>query len=588
MAQDSLKVFQLDNDIVITANRIPTAFSDVARTVTVIRQNEIRQIAAQSVPELLESIAGVNTKQRGTHGMQADISIRGAGFEQTLILIDGLKLTDPQTGHHNSNLPVHISDIARIEVLKGPGSRLYGPNAFGGVINIITKKSDKIKAIIGGSYGENNLYGSNINLFSPLGESTHRLTISKSGSDGYRPNTDFQNLVFSQNSVVKIDGNALELSSGYNQKDFGANSFYTTSFPEQYEETRLLFIQSSFHYKKKNFSIKPQAYYRHHKDDFVLKRSNPAFYHNIHKTNVYGLEISGHYNSSFGITLFGGEWVEEEIESNNLNNHSRHRNGLFVQQQLSFKPFVISAGASAFYYSNEGWRAWPGIDLLYRASENTKFYVSVAQGFRVPTYTELYYKGGGLSGNSKLKAEESLNYELGFSWANSNSIFELALFRRENDNLIDYVQNDTDNIFYARNFTSTQTNGIETKIKISNILPLVKSIFMNYNYLDSDLDLSGKTTKYALTHFKHQFIAGTDYLLFWDGLVQSWKFRYEDSLVPAKQTIVDTRISWQEKGFHIYFDINNIFDEKYEDIPGVPMPGRWFKAGFEINILGEE
>jgi len=303
---------------------------------------------------------------------------------------------------------------------------------------------------------------------------------------------------------------------------------------------------------------------------------------------VYGVELSGHLNTSYGITLFGGEWAQEEIESNNLNNHSRNRSGIFLQQQISFNPFVFSLGASAFYFSNEGWQAWPGLDVLYRFNENIKLFASVAQGFRVPTYTELYYNGGGLSGNSKLEAEESLNYEVGFNWIEPDFNFDFALFSRENDNLIDYVQDETDQVFYARNFTSIQSGGLEAGVKIKQLLPFLTSVFANYNYLESDLNLSGKKTKYALTHFKHQFITGANYdLKFLTGLNQSWKLRYEDRLLPSKQTIVDTRFLWQQEGLKFYLDVNNVFDEKYEDIPGVPMPGRWFKIGFEYKVLGE-
>ena len=305
VGQDSLSVYSLDDDIVITATRIPTVFNDVARSIKTINQQDIKNSTAQSVPELLEAITSIDVQQRGTQGVQADVSIRGAGFEQTLILVNGVKLIDPQTGHHNMNLPLHISDIERIEILKGPGSRLYGPNAFGGVINIITKRVEKAKAAFGGMFGEHNVYDSHVNLIYPYHDSGHRLTIAKSGSDGYRPNTDYNGFVFAHSSYLKFDDDEIEISSGYNEKKFGANSFYTTRFPEQYEETRLQYLQGGYHAKYKNFSIKPQIYYRAHRDKFRLIRNNPAFYQNIHKTYSYGLDLQGHWNNKLGTTLFG-------------------------------------------------------------------------------------------------------------------------------------------------------------------------------------------------------------------------------------------------------------------------------------------
>lgn len=588
-AQDSVQVYRMDDDITVTATRIPTAFSDVSREVTVISGKEIELIPAQSVPELLENIVGVDVKQRGMQGVQADISIRGAGFEQTLILINGLKLIDPQTGHHNMNLPLHISDIERIEILRGPGSRLYGPNAFGGVINIITKKTNTARATMGASLGQHNLYDSYINLYYPFMDSFHRFTISKSGSDGYRFNTDFNNLLFSHNSIINIGKHQLEISTGHNEKKFGANSFYTTRFPEQYEETRLQFVQSAVHFNYDNFSIKPQAFYRVNRDKFRLVRSDPDFYQNIHKTYVYGMDLQGHFNSPAGITTFGGEWVEERIDSNNLGDHLRKRNGMFLQQQINFYPVNIAVGGSAYYYTGEGWNGWPGIDIGISLAEKTRIFLSAAKAFRVPTYTELYYRDAATRGNSDLEPEESINLEAGIDHKPGNWEMQFSYFYRENSNLIDYVLNASDQIFYARNFTQMITRGAEASISLMNPLPFLNKVSMQFTHLDSDLDLKGETTRYSLTHFENQFILMFGYPVpLLSGLSQNWQIRYEESLLPSKQTITDTRFLWQQESFNIYLDITNIFAEKYEQVPGVPMPGRWIKAGFEYRLLGND
>jgi vitamin B12 transporter len=588
LAQDSVRVYQLDKDIIVTANRVPTAFNDVARAVTVITNSEIQSIAAQSVPELLENVLGVDVKQRGTQGIQADISVRGAGFEQTLVLIDGTKISDPQTGHHNMDLPLHISDIERIEILKGPGSRLYGPNAFGGVINIITKKASESSATFGASLGENNLYDSYVNLYYPFTESSHKVSLAKGGSDGYRPNTDFQSFTFSHNSIFNFDKHKFSISTGYNQKDFGANSFYTTAFPDQYEKTRIFFLQSGISLKYDDFSIKPLVYYRKHNDDFLLRRNDPSFYHNKHKTDVFGIDIQGIWKNALGSTLFSTEWAEEAIDSNNLGNHKRNRSGLSVQQQLSYSGFLISAGLSAYKYSGEEWQSWPGLDIAFKPVDQLKIYGSIARGFRVPTYTELYYNGGGLSGNSKLKAEKSTNYEAGISWMPEIFHVSLAVFQRDNDNLIDYVQNPADSVFYARNFTKTQTKGIEADLEIKLPLPYIDKVYIKYSQLDLDVDIQDKITRYTLTNYKQQFFAGTRYQIPGiEGLSQSWKIRYEERLQNTEYTTIDSRISWQDKNLRIYLDVTNLLDKKYEDIPGVPMPGRWFKLGFEYNLMQE-
>ncbi len=586
-AQDSLTVYNLGQDIIVTANRVPTAFSDVARTITVIGSKEIEQTAAQSVPELLENISGVDVLQRGTQGVQADISIRGAGFNQRLILVDGIKMSDPQTGHHNMNLPVDLSDIERIEIVKGPGSRLYGPNAFGGIINILTKDKNDLAVTVGSSYGEHNLYNSYLNFSLPLGETRHNFTASKSGSDGYRYNTDFNQYTFSQKSIFSLGAVRLNLSSGINDKKFGANNFYVPQLnnPDQYEETRLTYIQAGAEYKKGNFAFSPQAYLRKHEDTYFWKKniSMPA----QHKTYVSGIEANGSYNSFLGITSFGAEFVKEEIESNSLGNHQRQHGGLFVQQQFELNHFLISTGASLYYYSNQGWQGWPGMDISYRPTDNSKIFASYAEGFREPTYTNLYLNFPA-KGNPNLKNEKSRSIEVGYSRHDGYFKTDISLFDRNDRDLIDYVKFATDTIFHAENFTKINTKGLELGLSLQNPGLGFQSISAQYAYLNSAINLSGQESLYVLTHFRHQFILGARYKIpLWGGIIQRWKIRYEDRLTGQQQTLVDTRLSWKNKKLSLFVDVTNVLDENYDDIPGVPMPGRWLKLGFEYRVLGE-
>lgn len=605
-AQDSLDVYQLNKDIVVTANRIPTAFNDVARTVTVISNEEIQNSPAQSVPELLENVLGVDVQQRGTQGIQADISIRGAGFNQTLILINGLKLSDPQTGHHNMDLPIDLSDIDKIEILKGPGSRLYGPNAFGGVINIITKKSKSTDVTTGASFGEHDLYTSQLNLNLPAQNSYNRVTFSKSASNGYKYNTDFHNFNFSQNSQLNYNDLTFLLSSGYNEKHFGANDFYIPIFPNpyQYEETKLAFARTGIIYHKDNLTYKHQFYFRKHNDKYYWNKfsGDP----NIHESKTMGTELSAQLNHSYGITSMGFEYIDERLESNSLGieenrnrfglfNHERKTAGFFLQHQFNWNDFILALGASLYHYSSEGWHGWPGIDISYRFSPDFKVYTSYAEGFRVPTYTNLYLSFPATAspfvrayGNPNLKNEESKNYELGYSYLHKNFQIESAVFRRYDKNLIDYVYNPLDTLYMAENFTKLSTTGFEGSLKIFKPFGGIKSIFAQYSYLDLDINLAGKTTIYAQTHFRQQLISGVDLSLpFLPEVTNTWKIRYEDRILTNDRTTIDTRLSWKNETLRLYLDVTNVLDEIYEDIPGIPLPGRWVKLGFEYNLIHE-
>ena len=148
---------ELLDSIVITSARIELPFKENSRTIDIISRADIKQSAATNITDLLQQVAGIDMRRRGVNGMQADLYIRGGSFDQTLLLIDGIKVEDAQTGHHTMNMALPIEVIERIEIIKGPAARVFGQNAFTGAINIVTKNNAKNVNVIGfqvGSYGQ--------------------------------------------------------------------------------------------------------------------------------------------------------------------------------------------------------------------------------------------------------------------------------------------------------------------------------------------------------------------------------------------------------------------------------------------------
>jgi len=144
----------------------------------------------------------MDVTQRGYHGMQGDISARGASFEQVLIMIDGVKLNDSQTGHHNLDLPVNLVDIERIEIMQGHGSSLYGPGAFGGVINIITKDAKKCPLKLSASAGDFGLFNYEMQKSVGIKNIMNHITLSSAKSTGYRYDTGFNRFtVYNKSSI---------------------------------------------------------------------------------------------------------------------------------------------------------------------------------------------------------------------------------------------------------------------------------------------------------------------------------------------------------------------------------------------------
>ena len=228
LSQETISEEQLD-EILITSSRIDLPFSENSRTITVITSEDIKNSTATNVTDLLQSVAGLDIRRRGIDGMQSDIYIRGGQFNQTLILIDGFKTEDPQTGHHTMNMMIPIENIERIEIIKGPSARIFGQNAFSGAVNIVTKSNvkEQLKLELGsGSYGKLNL---GLTAATNLEKSSHLVNFEYNGSQGYRENTDYENINYFLKSSIKTNHQPIDIIATFVDRKFGASNFYTNN-----------------------------------------------------------------------------------------------------------------------------------------------------------------------------------------------------------------------------------------------------------------------------------------------------------------------------------------------------------------------
>ena len=589
-AQQDEVIYDLDEEIIVTASQIPTAFSNVARSVAVLNAREIARLPVQNIQDAIDYLAGIDMQQRGPQGVQADVSIRGATFEQTLVLIDGVKISDAQTGHHNMNIPLSLADIEKIEVLKGPASRHFGPNAFGGVINIITKHQDKTGLSASVTGGQNNFYDVAATMHMQLGKISNRFSVQKSASDGYRPNTDFSALTASLASNLALNTqNKINFLAAFNDKEFGANSFYSVRFPDQWEHTSTLFMKSAWNYKSDNFQAQARVHYRLNDDEFLLNRDQPAFYKNEHQNNTIGADLQFGLNSVWGISSMGIELSRESINSSNLGRHQRDKSGMFVEHQLQLHEWRLVLAGSLYQISDWGWNAWPGFDLRYTFNPNLYFYTSVGRAFRVPTYTEMYYNDPVNQGNPGLREEKGWVFEVGTGLKAGDFQVNLAGFQRNGQNLIDWIWSENDSIWQVQNLGALITRGLETQIsflpQFRGGLSFLKRVSLGYTYLDSDRDLGGAVSKYALSYLKHQLQFGIGHNLFYPQIYLLWKFRYEHRLMYQDRLLSDMRINWKHKQWSLNLDITNITNQKYEDYFDVHLPGRWLKFGVQFSTL---
>lgn len=578
-------------EVLIQENRIQLPFSKQSRNISLISKRQIETTPARSLAEVLSFVPGVDVRQRGVTGVQSDISIRGGSFEQTLMLLNGIKLSDPQTGHHMMNIPVPLVNIDRVEVLKGPASRVFGQNAYAGAINVITELSDKSYARVQGYAGDFGMKGINFAGSLPVGNYKQNLAVSYDDSNGHWYNSDYQvSNIFYEGGLEINEKNDLKGMVAYTDRNFGANGFYSSSFPDQWESVQTTLASLSHTLALDNFYLNTRGYFRRNKDEYVLKRNEPSFYQNFHTTDVYALEANGNFESKLGTTGFGVETRKEAIESTNLGDRDRVLTGIFLEQMVNFGSKVdLRAGVYSNYYSEYGWKHFPGAELGFQATTDLRLYSGYGISYRIPTYNDLYYVGPTNIGNDQLLPEQAQNFEIGAKWSKSGLFAELVYFNRSTDNLIEWTRPDADTPWQPQNFSEVKFNGVEASLNY-RVSPnartvQVKEFLLSYNYINADLiNQPGVETRYAFTALKNQLIGG---VLIGIGQKLEWntKMRNVERMNRDPYFILDMRVDYNRTGrFGFFTEASNITNADYMEAGTVQMPGRWFRAGFMLNF----
>lgn len=583
-------------EVIIRENRIEIPFSKVSRNITVINRKDIETTPARSLQEVLSFTPGIDVRQRGVSGVQGDIGIRGGSFEQTLMLINGIKLTDPQTGHHLMNIPIPLQAIQRIEILKGPASRIYGQNAYSGAINVITNLPENKSLSIQGFGGDFGMRGGSIVSSLPVGKYRQTLSISHDAADGHWYNSDFKvTNLFYEGGIELNEKNELKAMIGYSDRSFGANGFYTNSFPDQWESIQTLLSALSHTFRYQDFKLETRGYWRRTNDEFRLRRNEPEFFTNIHTSDVLALEANGTYKSKYGVSGLGLEVRNETIESSNLGIRNREFLGVFAEHRIEFSEKVdFRAGIYSNYYNEYGWKHFPGAEIGYQMTKNSRLYANYGASFRIPSFTELYYQDPSNESNPNLLPEEAQNFEIGWKLSKKKIRLETVYFIRHTSNLIDWNRlpsniSPNPNKWKPRNISEVNFQGIETSIQYSlnkgTQMAKIKDISLSYNYIDANLDQAeGLESRYALNSLRHQVIAGIQ-MEFLKKLELNIKSRYLERMALDPYLLLDARIDYNRmKTLGFFTEVSNITNTDYVEAGFVQMPGRWFKAGFLVNL----
>lgn len=606
------------SDVEVNASR-SKLYSEMGRVLTIIDKPEITSSAVQSIDQLLDYVAGIDIRQRGTNGTQADISVRGGSFDQILVLLNGVNITDPQTGHFNLDIPLNLSDVSRVEILEGSSARVLGPNAFSGAINIVTESNGKHSLnaeLVGGSF---NSFGESVS--GNLGnEKFHTFaSVSHNSSKGYMTNTDYDlSSAFVQSVLKTRNAGKFNLQLAAQLKAFGANSFYTLAFPNQFENSKTFLAALNWTLTKGKFTYNAQTYWRRHHDRFELFRDNigaASWYagHNYHMTDVTGTKVTGSYLSDLGKTTLGVDIRNEHIFSNVLGNlmsqqlavpfennkfFTRESNRLletgFIDQTLILKHWYFSAGAAATNSASFGLYGYGGIDLAYVFSENVRVFADVNSAVRLPTFTDLYYKSATQLANPNLKPEKSQTIEVGTKIQKPDWKIDFSLYKRFGQDVIDWTKQPDSTKWQSRNLTNVDAVGVDFAFEYHFRHSFLSKVSMTYSYLSMDKSATGFDSKYALDYLRNKVTLEVQHKI-WNKLSASWTGSYSDragqysnltnNLVNyTPYFMLNGRLLWTQKLYEIYGDVNNMLNVTYADYGGLTQPGINFNVGVRLKL----
>ena len=631
------------SEVFVTGTMAPLTTLQSTRIVSVITAQQIESSSAQSVNDLLKLAVGVDVRQRGGFGIQTDISIDGGTFDQITVLLNGVNISSPQTGHLTADFPVNLSDIERIEVLEGAASRVYGASAFGGAINIITKSSSNLNlsdgkdtnlsidaGVQGGSYAT---YGGDarITLHNALpssmgGTGGGSLSFAYLQSDGATLNSEFQRANAYLSGRLDTDKFRFDWQGGWSHKSYGANTFYSAAYPNQFERNNHIIASIGAETKGK-VRIRPNIFWHRLYDNFELIRHSTTG-ENFHCTDVYGVHVCADIAWAAGHTAIGGEIRQEGIYSTSLGRpitgaltrqvpceelfytcHDSRTNISFnIEHNVILQHFTASIGVLSNYNSrfDERLQFYPGIDLAFNPTSQWRLFASYDKGFRLPTFTDLYYKSPTHEGNLGMRAEESHSFQLGSTFRSKGIDATIKGFYHQGTNMIDWVMYAPDDVFHSANF-NLDNRGLQVQLAL-HFTPLlgredtyIQHLTLAYTNIHQQRRDEQEVYKsnYTMEYLRHKFVATLDHRLY-RKLTASWSLRWQDraghyilydnaqstgQLVSYEPyAVLDVKLRWAMQHHEWWLEGTNLTNRTYYDLGNIPQPGLVILSGVRLRF----
>ena len=625
---------QVLDEVSVTGSRAPLTRSQAARMVTVLDRADIQQAPVQSINDLLKYAVGVDVRQRSPIGAQTDITIRGGTQEQIIILLNGINICDPQTGHNTMDLPVDVSDIQRIEVIEGPAGRIYGTSSLVGAINIVTKSSitsspSREERLFlqteGGSHGYAKAAARIVFPHYRKDWGGSSISASYARSDGYsrskegRLNSDYSGAKAFYQGAYAAKGMSLGWHFGITDKGWGSSTSYASpkwQADDQYEHTTKLFtaLQGSLQWGP--VKVQPSLYWNQHHDRYEGYRGQPEkMKYNYNRTDVCGASVNSCLDWAAGRTALGAEVRYEHLLSGNLGeplSEPRHISGTdrdytlglnrtnisgFLEHNLLFNNLTVSAGLVVVKntWADMNPTIYPGVDASLRLGQHWKLHASYNTSLRMPSFTEMYYRLQGYQADPHLKPEEMHAVEVGATFLSSHFTFHSAAWHHHGRNMIDWIMDTTQGTeakWESVNHTRLNSIGLEADARLSL---LTSQFSVSYSYIHQEKDMEpGIVSQYALEYLRHKLVADIKVPIV-KHLTLSANLRWQDragqytdfdgSVCEYKPfALLDTRLTWQKQHYELYTEVNNLTDTHYRDYGLVEQPGRWIIAGLKITL----
>ena len=634
-----LEAQQLSLQEVLVVSHKAEVNSEAYRLITQVSQAEIEALPIQTVADILQYLPGVDVRTRGANGAQADISMRGGTFDQVLVLLNGVPLSDFHTGHYALNIPVSTEMIERVEVLQGTSANLH--SAFSGAINMVTKQAvsrqpSDVRLKL--TAGMNGLVNPEVAASIQKDEALFNLSAEYSRAEGYyapRPtekeetacrNSDFQ----LANIYFQTRWRGLDIQAGAQWKDAGLGMGYGFGSQDQFDATRTAFASGRYEHRWGAWRLDAQAAYRANYDRYEWHRGQ-RLYGNFHFAQTASAALSAHYASKIGTTSFGVSVRNENMHSTNLGDTinpdgqvpnvadfpladvrvldlvkggNRFHTNYYAEQTFYYAGLSASIGINGTYNTQFGHHLGGGANIGYEFKKAGTIYVNANRSLRMPTFTDLYYNAGNQLGNRNLKPEEAWLLSVGYK-GNLSSLpcgegrggvisFSADWYYRWGKNIIDwvYVPTDTKRPFHAENQQQVNATGLELSLAY-RLNEWLRCVSVDYAYTYLDLDLKEAGSRY-LDYLSHKVAIHLEHGIY-KGFGASWTVRFQkregqynnaEGEVADYQPVwlLDGSVYWQNKYLRVSADCTNMTNTRYYDYGGILQPGAWAKVSIKAKL----